>query len=264
MTTTIVKTVKKYGNSGGIYLPNSWIGGKVKVEMMEEPINPKEILNKIDLKHVISLILYGSYARKETSSGSDMDIILVTDEDADTYVPGELMQRYDIQVKTAEQARNAMVHDPLFHKAIIDESAALINHQFLESLRKETLKPDGISSRIGLAESSLKITSEIFDAGGLAETIYPLVMRLKEMLILECLIENKKYSTKVLRKEILNCGISPKEFLDIMDIYRSTRDSKKPRSYFLSEEMVKKMISLLEAKVKYVRQKTLKKGHRIP
>ena len=261
MTKAIVKMVKKYGNSGGIYLPSSWIGGKEKVEMIDEPINPKEILNKIDLKHVISLILYGSYARNEASSGSDMDIILVTDEDADTYVPGELMQRYDIQVKTAEHAKSAMIHDPIFHKAIIDESTALINHQFLESLKKETLKPDGIPSRIDLAESSLKITREIFDAGGLAETIYPLVMRLKEMLILECLLENKKYSTKVLRKEILSCGISPKELLCIMDIYRSTRDSKKPGSYSLSKEMVKKMISLLETKIQYVKQKTLKKGH---
>jgi predicted nucleotidyltransferase len=256
---TITKMVKKYGNSGGVYVPNSWVGGKVKVELIDEPFSPKEILNKVTLEHIVSAILYGSYARKEITEGSDIDIILVTDEDAKIDVPDELKKKYDIQVKTIKEARNAMVHDPIFHKVIMDESMALINHQFLDSLRKETLKPGGIRTRIELAESSLGIDKEIFEAGS-EEIVYPLIMRLKEMLILEYLLANKKYSTSALKSEILNCGIAQKEFSGIMNIYRAARNNKKPEKYWLSRKTIEKLISLLETKIQYVRQKAQKKG----
>ncbi len=258
---SITKTVKKYGNSGGVYVPSSWVGGKVKVEMIDEPFSPKEVLNKITLEHLVSVILYGSYVRKEIIEGSDLDIILVTDDDAKIDVPNELKQKYDIQLKTMKEARNAMMHDPIFHKIIKDESIALINHQFLDSLRKETLKPGGIRTRTELAESSMSIIKEIFEAGGAIEIVYPLIMRLKEMLILEYLLANKKYSTEALRNEILGCGISQKEFSGIMNIYRAARNNKKTGKYLLSKETIEKLISLLETKIRYVKQKTVKKGY---
>ncbi len=256
----ITKTVKKYGNSGGIYVPSSWVGGKVKVELIDEPFNPKEVLNKITLEHVVSVILYGSYARKEITEGSDIDIILITDEDAKIDMPDEVKQKYDIQVKTTQEARNAMAHDPVFHKVITDESVALINNQFLDSLKKETLKTDGIGTRIELAESSLRIAKQIFEAGG-EEIVYPVVMRLKEMLVLEHLLANKKYSTSAFRNEILNCGITQKEFSSTMNIYKAARNNKGSEKYRLSRGTMEKLISLLETKIQHVRQKAAKKRY---
>lgn len=253
---TVTKAVKKYGNSGGVYVPSSWIGGQVKIELIDEPFSPKDVLNRITLEHIVSAILYGSYARKEITERSDIDIILITDEDAKIGIPDELRQKYDIQIKTIKEARNAMMHDPIFHKVIMDESIALINHQFLDSLRKETLKPGGIRTRIKLAESSVRIIREIFEAGDESEIVYPIVMRLKEILILECLLTNKKYSTRALRSEILGSNITPREFSGVMNIYRMARSNKKPGKYLLPNETIEKLISLLETKIEYVRQKT--------
>ena len=256
----ITKMVKKYGNSGGVYVPSSWVGGKVRVELVDEPFSPKDVLEKVPLEHIISAILYGSYARKEIAEGSDMDIILVTDEDARISIPDELRQKCDVQIKTIKEARNAMMRDPIFYKIIMDESMALINHQFLANLRKETFKPGGIKTRLELAESSMNIIKEIFEAGG-EEIIYPLIMRLKEMLILEYLLTNKKYSTSAFRSEILNCGITSREFSVIMNIYRAARNDKKPEKYWLPRETIKKLIILLETKIHYVKQKTVKKRY---
>jgi len=261
MTREIVKLVKRYGNSGGVYVPSNWVGGKVKVELIDEPSNPKEVLNKIDLKHIVSAILYGSYARNEISEGSDIDIILITDEDAKIKIPDELKQKYDIQIKNIKEARNAMQRDPIFYKIIQDESLALINHQFLENLKKNTLKPGGIRTRIEITESSLNISKQIFEAGDFKEIIYPLIMRLKEMLILEYLLTNKKYSTATLRNEILSCGISQKEFSNIMNIYRAQRNNKKPGKYRLSKGTIENLISLLETKIQYVKQKAVEKRY---
>ncbi len=255
---TITKMVKKYGNSGGVYVPSNWVGGKVKVELIDEPFSPSNLLNKFQMEHLISAILYGSHARKEASKDSDIDIILIRDEDAEVTVPDEIKQKYDIQMKTTEEARSAMAHDPIFHKIVTDESVALMNHQFLDNLRKIKLKPDGIKTRIGLAESSLNIIKEIFDLGG-DEIVYPLIMRLKEMLVLECLLYNKKYSTELLRKNILSCELSQKEFSDIMSIYRTARNSEKHE--IADKEIIEKLISLLEMKIKHVKQKAIKKRH---
>ena len=253
MSEAIIKTVKKYGNSGGVYVPSSWVGGKVKVELIDEPFSPKSMLNKIDLKHIVSAILYGSYARKEISEGSDIDMLLITDNDAEISIPFELKKKYDIQVKTADEARNAMMRDPIFHKAIMDESVALINHQLLDSLKKERLLPGSMKKRIGLAESSLNIIKGLFESGGTAEIIYPLIMRLKEMIILECLLANKKYSTIYLKKEILKC-ITAAEFSKVMGIYMAARGGKKVEGQ-PQKETIEKLISLLEAKIQYVRKK---------
>ena len=256
---TITKMVKKYGNSGGVYVPSSWVGGKVKVELVDEPFSVSSVLNKISMQHVVSVILYGSYARNEAAEGSDIDIILISDEDTEVEVPNNMKKKYDIQVKTTEEARSAMANDPIFHKLIKDESIAMINHKFLDDLRKMKLKPGGIRARIGFAESSLSIIREIFDLGS-DNVVYPLVMRLKEMLVLDCLISNKKYSTAVLRNYILNCGLSQKEFFDAMNIYRAARNDKRQEKC-MEREAIEKLISLLEMKIKHAKQKAVKKRH---
>jgi predicted nucleotidyltransferase len=256
MSRSIVKTVKKYGNSGGVYVPSNWIGGKVKIDLVDEPLNPKKVLNVINLEHIISVIIYGSYVRKEISKDSDVDMIIVTDEDAKIKIPDELGNEYDVQIKTVKEIENAMTRDPVFHKIIMDESAALMNHQFLDDLRKGPLKSDSIITRLELAESSLDIIKEIFNADDSAEITYPLVMRIKEVLILEFILTNKKYSTHALRDEFLNYGISSNEFSNIMNVYRKLRSNKKSAKYQLPTVTVKKLISLLEMKIQNVKQKS--------
>src|SRR3989338_5939633 len=119
---TIMKTVKKYGNSGGVYVPSSWIGGRVRVDLVDEPADPKkDILEKISLEHVISVILYGSYARNEMEKGSDIDILLITDGEIKISIPSEIKKKYDIQVKSLIALKNSMMNDPVFYKTIKDD-----------------------------------------------------------------------------------------------------------------------------------------------
>ncbi len=253
---SIVKAVRKYGNSGGVYVPSSWVGGRVKIELIDEPPNPKEVLDKVQLEHVISAILYGSYARGEAAEGSDIDIILVADKEIS--VPAELRHKYDIQVRTAKQIRDAVTHDPVFHKVVKDEAVAMLNHSFLDSLRKESLRKGCIKARLELAESSLNIIKELSRTGSL--DVYPLVMRLKEVLFLEYLLADKKYSTKALKSELTACGISSRDFSDLMHIYRAARGNKMSRGQ-LTKETIEKLTMLLEAKINNVKQKAREKGY---
>lgn len=258
---TIIKTVKKYGNSGGIYVPSSWVGGKAKVELLDEPANPrKDILEKIPLEHVISVILYGSYARKEMEKDSDIDILIITDEDIKMHIPSEIKERYDIQVKSLLALRNALIHDPVFYKLIKDEAVAIINHKILDDAKKESPPISEIEGRLKLIESSLEITKEIIELDPTQATglIYPVVMRLREALILECLLDNAKYSTHSFKEDILKNGISKKEFFLLMKVYRSARKGKKVPGE-ISKTTISKLIIFLEDRIRYVREKARKK-----
>ena len=247
----ITKTVKKYGNSGGVYLPNDWVGGRVRVELVEEPASPLEILGKLPLQHAISVIVYGSFARNEMTRDSDIDVILAVDEDAKIDLPN--IPRYDIQIMTVQQLRSAMVHDPIFHKSISDSSNAIVNHGFLEDLKKEKLNMSGVRTRIDLAESALGITKSMLEYDGdFTKLTYSVILRIKEMIILECLFSGKKYTTKLLKKEILKSGIASQEFAKSIKVYRELRDNKKYES--LPRDVILKMVSFLEAKIAHVKK----------
>ena len=255
----MLKDVKKYGNSGGVYLPAEWVGGQVRVELVRKPVDLRADLAKIDLEHAISAIIYGSYARGDREGDSDIDIILVTD-DHGTDIPPEIRQRYDVRTMTEKQMRDSMANDPIFHKSIKDSSIAIINHGFLKELANIELNHDPIEYRIDLAESSLALTKSILDGyEGSEELVYPLIMRLKEMIILECLFSDKKYTTKLLKKEISK-AVGDADLKAVMSIYRAARDGKR-NSILLPKHAVNSLVSSLEKKIENVKQKARQKGY---
>ncbi|MDI6721783.1 MAG: nucleotidyltransferase domain-containing protein, partial [Candidatus Aenigmarchaeota archaeon] len=238
------------------------IGGKVKVELVDEPANPrKDVLEKVPLEHVISAILYGSYVRKETETGSDIDILLVTDEGAKIPIPPEIMEKYDIQVKSLREFRRAVAHDPVFYKAIKDEAVALINRKILDDMGKGAPPIGKIEQRLELIDSSLGIAEKIMETKHTqaAYLVYPLIMRLRETLILGYLLDDKKYSAAAFRKEVLHGHISSREFSALMSIYRLSRSGRKIPEHKISMDTIRKLVSLLEEKIRYVREKARKK-----
>jgi predicted nucleotidyltransferase len=259
---TVMKMVKKYGNSGGIYLPSDWIGGKVSVNLVDEPMDPmKDVLEKISLEHVISVILFGSYARNEAQRGSDIDMIIVTDEGTKLRIPGEIKKNYDVRVLNLHALKKSVASDPLLYKAIKDDAVALINHSILDELRDAEPPYIMIEERLDMIESSVKITKNIIeiDSAQAAELAYPVILRLKEVIIIECLLDDKKYFTHLLEKEIMGSGISKKEVTGILSAYRSVRDERVAGN--ISEDSMKKLIMLLEEKIENVREKARKQRH---
>jgi len=255
---TISKTVRKYGNSGGIYLPASWIGGMAEAKLVSMPANPeKDIPAEFSghMKHVISAFVYGSYARGEHAPGSDIDVVLVTDEHAGSIKPGSLKsKKYDITVLERGEAIKAAKNDPLFRKSL-DEAMAIVNDSFLDYLKSLKTSRDGLAERIGLAESSLSIIKSIADAGYGPELIYPLVMRIKEAVLFRCIFNGKDYSLKLLERIIRSKGISKKEYDDIMMYYRQIRGSQNPKKAAFKDRTYAMLIELLGELIADAKQK---------
>ena len=78
----IVKTVVKSGNGGAVWVPKNWLGQEVVVILPEKPkFGLKEkIVHLLEpyLKDILSVAIYGSYARNEQAKDSDIDVLVIT------------------------------------------------------------------------------------------------------------------------------------------------------------------------------------------
>jgi len=71
-------------------------------------------------------------------------------------------------------------------------------------------------------------------------------MRIKEMLLMECALENKKYSLRLLEDRILAKGISKPDYRKLITNYRAVRDGKKPEKLELGGQIFMLLLELLE------------------
>lgn len=270
---SVTKTVKKYGNSGGVYLPSSWVGGRVEVKLLNGPPRPGIDLPMAlgeSMRHVISILVYGSHARGEQEDGSDVDVLVVTDGHLKglEMPPGLESMNYDITTMSADKFRAALEKDALFRKSL-EDARAVFNGSFLEELktwnrkqktehrtqktenRKQNTAITVPAARIALARSSMGLVKSTLDAGGdIASLVYPLVMRLKEMLLVKCAQEGRKYSLELLEETVLKGGISKREYKEFMDCYRAARAGRPLPAHRFTERAFRQLLELLEGLIK--------------
>jgi len=247
---TVTKVVKRYGNSGGVYLPASWIGGTAEISLVSKPARPEEDLPLAfagRMQHIISMFLYGSHAREDAEKGSDIDVIVITDDhQKDMEVPQNLKGRgYDIILIEVKEFKNKISRDILFNKSL-EDTKVIFNDSFFNEIK--SIKPTGIlKERIELAKSSLRIMKSLLDVGADASSItYPLIMRIKEILLIDCVLNNKKYSLSLLKEHIQKLGISESEYRKLMSVYRAVRDEKKNGKPTIKEDTIKLLLDFLE------------------
>jgi predicted nucleotidyltransferase len=250
MQKTETKVVKKYGNSGGVYLPSSWIGGRIEISLVSRPPEPGKDLPLAfaeRMQHIVSILVYGSYATGEYTSGSDIDVIVVTDNHIrGMKVPEELRgMNYDVRIMRADDIRRLAGRDILLSKSL-EDAKGILNDSFLDELR--SIRPKGsLRKRIGLARSSLGIMKSIFETGGdNSGLVYPLMMRIKEMLLMECALDGKRYSLKLLENRILAKGLTKSDYRKLITNYRAVRDGKKPEKERLGKHTLEQLLGLLE------------------
>ncbi|MFH0956567.1 MAG: hypothetical protein V1813_01755, partial [Candidatus Aenigmatarchaeota archaeon] len=103
---------------------------------------------------------------------------------------------------------------------------------------------------------SLGLVKSILDAQGPDENLaYPLVMRVKEMLLLKCASEEREYSSRMLKDAIMGKGISAADFRDLMEQYRAARDGKSPGKRKLGSHVFEKLVRLLEELIGHAEKK---------
>jgi predicted nucleotidyltransferase len=213
----LTKTVQEIGNGAHIYLPKELVGKKVVVTLAlksKEEIE-QEVLGVLKpyLKHVQGIYLYGSYARNEQTADSDIDILVITDG-LQIKHPG-----YDIISVTLSQLEKTLETAAVLILPILKEAQPILNEELIEPYKKKKLTKKNTKWYIETTESALKINEGWIkekDPKSVGAIVYSLVMRLKGLCLIESLIHNKQYSSKLLRISHM-----------IYQVYAEHRDEKK-------------------------------------
>jgi len=248
----IIKRAIEVGTSAGVLVPRKWLNMNVSVQLI--PQNDKEIaksaisllIEKGVFQDIIGIYLTGSYARGEQESGSDIDILVITNN-TNMLIKEELYEIICISKKSLEKE----IRKSIYIISLVSEARYLFNKPgidiYKEQINASNFKLSPILKEIRkmLDFNKLVIENEEKASSG---TIYSIVLRARELYLIECLL-NGKSPTK---KQFL-------EFLGndrLYKIYENVKNDKKKEEYAeVSEarEILKKAYELL---LKWEKQKT--------
>ena len=254
----IKKRVVRSGNSGAVWVPKHWLGEEIVVTRLETPklSLQEEILNLLltHLKDISGIFLYGSYARKEETQDSDIDVLVV----AKNKFTLERTKKFDISVIESAKIKDAAQRNPFVH-AIIHEAKPLMNSSLLEELQHcPTDFKHFIRWFKETTADSMESTKELLDLDKLESdhltsysAIYSLLLRLKGVFLIKSILRHKEFSN-VLFKQFLTRFISASEFVTLLRIYRSIRDNTKLEHANISLSLAYKLLDILQKEVKHL------------
>ncbi len=247
----LIRPIVRVGNSAGVVLPREWINGEARIILVRKPNNLKSLERDVFLflskylSEIKGLYLVGSYARGEQTIESDVDILAVTNSTNLEIDRG----KYKIILISQERLEEQLKENILPWLAMIVEAKAILNKELVEKYKKTELNQKNLKFHFETTLSSLQLIKKMIDMAEkdkemLSENLaYPLILRLREAYIVECLMKCKRFNNKELRKIIKKIYGS----IEIYDSYRKTKEAKS----------TKKIIDLKGAKrvFDYVKEK---------
>jgi len=200
MENELIKQAFRLGNSAGVLLPREWKGRKVAIKLVEKSIAQEifEILEERDmLGNTIGVFLAGSYARGEETETSDIDLIVITDNVNKQIKIGKC----EIMLISRDKFEKSFSKGNLYLVSLIYEAKAIMNNALLQFYKNKIPKIlikkqiNEILSVTKINEGMINIDEELNEKV-LDETIYSLVLRLRELYLIGCLKNNKIPSNK--------------------------------------------------------------------
>ncbi len=198
----IVRPVVKVGNSGGVLVPRAWVYGKARVVLLEKRPEPeKEVFALLEeyLPDVQALALSGSYARGEQTAESDVDVFAITH----TLNRRVRQGKYDLLLVSEEHLKRSLAGNILPLLPMLIEAKVLMNREMIERYQTTPVTKKNLSFHFETSASALAVVAAdlallreagINEVGG--ATAYSLVIRLRELYIIDCLLHNKRWNTK--------------------------------------------------------------------
>jgi predicted nucleotidyltransferase len=247
MKSEIIKQAFRLGNSAGVLLPIGWKDKKVKIQLIDKSITQGilEILEEKDLlKNVIGIFLAGSYARGEETESSDIDILIITD----TINKQVKIREYEIIMISREKFEKN-IKTSLYLASLVRESKTILNEDFIKCY-KPKISNIPIKKPLEDIKSVMKINKGFIDLDEQTkkntsdETIYSLILRLRELYLMACLKENKMPSSKAFIKLVKKISGSDEAY----ESYLRIKNDKPPKDGIGSSQ-ARKLLNYIKLKI---------------
>ena len=258
-----MKTVVKSGNGGAVWVPKDWLGEEVVVTLPEKPkLGIKErIIRLLEpyLKDVMAVAVYGSYARNEQESGSDIDVLVITGKKVVLkFNEGKL----DIVSLPLETLKAAIVKYPALYYQVVQEAVPLINASVLEELKSLKISKDSFKPYLRETEEHLKSSRELLELDKIDgqyvksySALYSAMLRLRALFIIKCILANEKFSNKKFKGFLFGKGLDIKEFVASYKAYRLVRDGMHPGGLVIKTAVAEKVLNILAKELKVLEAK---------
>ena len=247
------KTVQRFGNGGHIVLPKEYIGKRIR--FIAEPKTFQDIKQEIleilnqHIENIVGVYLYGSYARNEQTIDSDIDILVITSNKLKII---DKIDNYTIVSTTIEEIDNVLKNNAVLILPIIKEAKTIINPDILNKYKsykftkKNTKKV--IDKFIKVLQLNKKCLELDFEIGSL---VYSLIVRIRGLLIIRLMLNNKLYSKSLLFDYLENNGFSKNEIGELYRIYTEERNNNKVKeSDIITKVDIGKLLGIAEKLLK--------------
>jgi len=243
----LIKKTVKAGNSSAVTLPRSWLNKEVRIELVKK--SHKTILdetlaiieNYIKTKEIIGIYLTGSYSRNEENEISDIDILVITENESKEIIEEGI---YSILIVSKKLIDYKLKNDLLPIGPMIKEAIPLLNNSYLKDIKNKikitnkntkwyinTTKEKIEIIRDWLENSNNKINDRI---------IYTLILRIRTLYIIQKLKQNKiptkKEFLRIIEKIASNTAY---------ERYVSIKNKEKEKS-IISKKDAEKLLDYLE------------------
>ncbi|MEK6854789.1 MAG: DUF2080 family transposase-associated protein [Nanoarchaeota archaeon] len=244
----ITKKAIGIGNGAAVYVPKEYSGKQV-VLILPEGIS--EIKSRIietlagHMDNIVGVYLFGSYARGESDSLSDIDVLIITKEEniGLKYLFGDI----DVRVMTLEQIKKSIKNFPAITLPILKEAKTIINPVLLDELKNYKTEYKNFKWNFDDIRRTTKIIETFieFDEEDISIShIYSLVMRARVCYMIQSLLRNKQFSNLGLKNELLRRGLDKEVYDSYYEIYRKIRDEEEIRGK-IDKEKITRFINIL-------------------
>ena len=245
----ITKLVQRFGNSGHVILPKEYVGKRIR--FIAEPKTFEDIKSEIleilkpYLENILGIYLYGSYARNEQTIESDVDILVIADTKLKIM---DNINDFSIISVSIHEIEDILKNNAVLALPILKEAKTIINPELLAKYKdckftKSNTK-NFIESSVRILELNKKGLELDFELGSL---VYSLMLRMRGLLMIKLMLNDKLYSKSQLFDYLENNGFSMNKIEELYKIYSKERNNIKVKdSSIINKEDVLKLLSLAE------------------
>lgn len=237
----IIRKVTKIGNGAHIFAPKGWLNEEVIILRVSKPkLSIKEEILKIIsdyMKDILGIYLVGSYGRGEETERSDVDVLVISEKINKKIKQG----RYNIIILSKENIEKQLKINALPLIPMLKEAKSLLNSALIESYKDLNLTEKNLKFHIETTKSALNVNKEIIKLdkernSKCSDAVsYSLILRLREVYIIECLIKSKLWNNKEFIKLIEKIAGSREAY----EGYLRVKDNKKIKKNLKTEEAEK-------------------------
>ena len=237
-------------------LPKEYIGKRIR--FIAEPKTFEDIKSGIlemlkpYWENVLGVYLYGSYARNEQTIDSDVDILIVTDTKLKII---DKIKDFSIVSTTVKGIENALNNNAVLILPIIKEAKTIINPDLLEKYKYHKFTKKNIKWFIDSSIIALELNKKglelDFEIGSL---VYSLMLRIRGLLMIKLMLNNKLYSKSSLFDYLENNQFSTNKIDELYKIYNKEKNNIKIKeSNIITKEDLARLLTIAKKLLREVK-----------